>query len=159
MSRVTYTNTPDRQDQVQLRAVHGVRPVSDAEEGSGVHALPGGVYGYTYSPGLPNAPLFASRRYRSYEVHKLATGETVIVAYADAATTEQIAYDREVTVRVQPEPTSDATVLVLIPYSRIQRHRQYAAPNQDGFLVTLSAAEPFSTGRPGSADHSDHEPP
>jgi hypothetical protein len=80
MSRVTYTNTPDRQDQVQLRAAHGVRLVNDGEEGAGVDALPGGVYGCTYSPGLPNAPLFATRRYRSYDVHQLASGEIFVVA-------------------------------------------------------------------------------
>jgi hypothetical protein len=155
MSRVTYTNTPDRQDQVQLRGAHGVRLVSEAEEGTGVDALPVGVYGYTYSPGLQNAPLFAARRYRSYEVHKLATGETFIVAYADRATVQQIASVSEVSVRVQAEATPDAMVLVRVPYSRIQRHRQYAAPNQDGFFVTLG---PVSTGRPGSLDHSDHDP-
>ncbi len=156
MSRVTYSNTPDREDQVQLRAAHGVRIVNDAEEGTGVNALPGGVYGYTYSPGLTNAPLFAARRYRSYELHKLGTGETFIVGYADAATAQQIASAAdEVTVRVQPEATPDAAVLVRVPYSSIQRHRQYAAPNQDGFLVTLG---PVSAGLAGSLDHSDHEP-
>jgi len=129
MSRVTYTNTPDRGDQVQLRAEHAVRLVTDAEEGTGVDALPGGVYGYTYSPGLRNAPLFATRRYRSYEVHKRVDGEAFIVA--------------------------DATILVRVPYSRIRRHRQYAMPNQEGFLVTLG---PVSDGRVGSLDHSDHEP-
>ena len=84
MSRVTYTNTPDRVDQEQIRASHGVRLVGEREEGTGVNALPGGVYGYTYSPGLPNAPLFAVRRYRSYETHKLANGEVFVIAYADA---------------------------------------------------------------------------
>jgi len=148
-----------------MRAAHGVRLVSDAEEGTGVNALPGGAYGYTYSPGLPNAPLFAARRYRSYEVHKLDTGKTLIVGYADAATAQLIGSAGEVTVRIQPEAAPDATVLVLVPYSRIQRHRQYAAPNQDGFLVTLCKVEgsgevagPVSAGRLGSADHSDHEP-
>jgi len=156
MSRVTYTNTPDRQDQVQLRAAHGVRLVNDSEEGAGVDALPGGVYGYTYSPGLPNAPLFATRRYRSYEVHKLAGGETCVVAYADAATAQQIeSASDEVTIHVQPEEAPGGTLLVTVPYSRIRRHRQHAAPNQDGFLVTLG---PVSTGRVGSLDHSDHEP-
>jgi len=139
MSRVTYTETPDRQDQVELRAAHGVRLVNDAEEGTGVDALPGGVYGYTYSPGLPNAPLFAVRRYRSYEVHKRGSGEVCVVAYADASTAQQIeSAPGEVTVRVQPEATAAAPLLVQVPYSRIQRHRQYAAPNQDGFMVTLA---------------------
>ncbi|MBI2188590.1 MAG: hypothetical protein HYU37_15940 [Acidobacteria bacterium] len=44
------------------------------------------------------------------------------------------------TIRVQPEATPAATVLVQVPYSRIRRHRQYAAPNQDGFTVTLAPA-------------------
>lgn len=156
MSRVTYTDTPDREDQVRLRAAHAVRLVNEAEEGTGVDALPGGVYGYTYSPGLPNAPLFAVRRYRSYEIHKVPGGDVFVVAYADAAMAQQIDLAVEdVTIQVQPEPTTAATRLVRLPYSRIRRHRQYAMPNQDGFLVTLG---PVSTARVGSLDHSDHEP-
>jgi hypothetical protein len=138
MSRVTYTNTPDRIDQEDVRASHGVRVVDEHEEGTGVNALPGGVYGYTYSPGLPNAPLFAARRFRSYETHKLANGDIFVIAYADADTAQQIAnVPTDVTVRVHSEPKDGAAVLVQIPYARIRRHRQYAAPNQDGFLVTL----------------------
>ncbi len=159
MSRVTYTNTPDRGDQEQIRASHGVRLVGDGEEGTGVNALPGGVYGYTYSPGLPNAPLFATRRYRSYETHKLASGEVFVIAYSDAGTARQIAStSADVTVRVRPEPNSDAGVCVKIPYVRIRQHRQHAAPNQDGFMVTLAPAGPVSTGRAWSLDHSDQDP-
>ena len=44
MGKVTYVNTPDRVDQVEIRVSHGVRLVSEAEEGTGVNALPGGVY-------------------------------------------------------------------------------------------------------------------
>ena len=150
MSRVTYTNTPDRIDQEAVRVSHGVRIVADREEGTGVNALPGGVYGYTYSPGLPNAPLFAARRFRSYETHKLASGEVFVIAYADAETARQIEHSAaDVTVRVHAEPGEHMSVLVRIPYARIRQHRQYAAPNQDGFLVTLSlpTAGPVSTGR------------
>ena len=151
MSRVTYTNTPDRADQAQMRAAHGVSLVSAQDEGTGANALPPGVYGYTYSPGLPNAPLFAERRYRSYETHKTLDGDVFVIAYADADTARQIAsVTEEVTVRVHPEPAPEAGVLVKIPYSRIRQHRQYAAPNQEGFLVSLSpgaAAGPVSTGR------------
>ena len=129
---------------------HGVRVVADREEGTGVNALPGGVYGYTYSPGLPNAPLFAGRRFRSYETHKLANGDVFVIAYTDADTAQRIEHSAaDVTVRVHAEPQEDAAVLVRIPYARIRQHRQYAAPNQDGFLVTLSlpTAGPVSTGR------------
>ena len=146
MSRVTYTNTPDRIDQEQVRASHAVRLVREDEEGTGVNALPGGVYGYTYSPGLPNAPLFAGRRFRSYETHKLANGDIFVIAYADADTARQITDGAaDATVRVYPEADDTATMLVQIPYARIQHHRQHAAPNQEGFVVSL--AGPVSTGR------------
>ena len=146
MSRVIYTNTPDRIDQEQLRLSHAVRLVQDGEEGTGVNALPGGVYGYTYSPGLPNAPLFAARRFRSYETHKLENGDIFVIAYADADTARQITDGAaDATVRVYAEPQGHATILVLIPYSRIRQHRQHAAPNQEGFVVSL--AGPVSTGR------------
>ena len=141
MRRVTYTNTPDRVDQEDIRVAHGVRVVNEGEEGTPVNALPGGVYGYTYSPGLPNAPLFAARRFRSYETHKLANGDIFVIAYADADTAQQIANgSADVTVRVHAEPRDDAGMLVQIPYARIRQQRQYAAPNQDGFLVALRAA-------------------
>lgn len=141
MSRVTYTNTPDRVDQEQIRASHGVQLVGDDEEGTGVNALPGGVYGYTYSPGLPNAPLFAMRRYRSYETHKLANGEVFVIAYSDASTAQQIAAAAaDVTIRVHPEPNPDAGIIVKIPYSRMRQNRQHAAPNQNEFTVTVAPA-------------------
>ena len=141
MSRVTYTSTPDRVDQEQIRASHGVRIVGDDEEGTGVNALPSGVYGYTYSPGLPNAPLFAQRRYRSYETHKVAGGQVFVIAYADARSAQQIASaTRDMTVCVHPEPNPDAGIIVMIPYSRIRQHRHHAAPNQDGFTVTIAPA-------------------
>lgn len=139
MSRVIYTKIADTADQERLRASHAVRLVADVEEGTGVDKLPGGVYGFTYAPGLPNAPLFGTKRYRSYEIHKLATDETFVVAFADSDTAREIASGAGAAhVRVQPDPQSGAPTLVTIPYSRIRHHRQYAAPNQEGFVVTLA---------------------
>lgn len=138
MGKVTYANTPATVDQEALREVHRVRLVSPAEEGTGVNALPGGVYGFTYSPALPNAPLFAERRFRSYETHKLANGDIYVIGFADletAATLESATGEQ--TLQIQPEPDETATVLVKVPYSRIRHHRQYAAPNQHGFTVTV----------------------
>ena len=138
MSRVIYTDTKATADQEALRTAHQVRLVTEPEEGTGVNALPAGVLGFTYSPGLPNAPLFAVRRYRSYEIHKLAGGETFVIGFVTHAAAGQMSSSRgEVVVHVQPEPEGDATTLVAVPYSRIQQHRQYAAPNQHGFAVTL----------------------
>ena len=138
MSRVVYTNTPATAAQEALRASHRVRPVNDAEEGTGVNSLPPGVYGFTYSPGLPSAPLFAARRYRSYEVHKITDGEIFVVGFVIPASLWALESSlTEVTIQLQPEPEGEASILAKVPYSRIQQHRQYAAPNQHGFAVTV----------------------
>jgi hypothetical protein len=136
MSRVTYTDMAATGAQESLRGANQVRLVSDAEEGTGVNAMPIGVYGFTYSPGLASAPLFAVRRYRSFEIHKLA-GETVVVGFAtadDAGLLER--QHEEITVRIQPQPEDGRETLVQIPYSRMKHHRS-AAPNQHGFTVTV----------------------
>lgn len=141
MSRVTYTDTPSTADQETLRTTHRVRIVTEAEEGTGVNALPGGVYGFTYSPALENAPLFAVRRYRSYETHKLATGDVFVVGFASRADAERlISTNENVTIRIQPEPENGFDALVNIAYRRIRHHRQYAAPNEHGFTVTVTPA-------------------
>jgi hypothetical protein len=141
VSRVVYSETADTLDQEKLRAAHGVRLVRDAEEGTGVNALPGGVYGYTYSPGLPSAPLFAVRRYRSYEIHKIANGETFVVGFVSPGAASQVqSTSTDVTVSVHPEPRPEHETLIQVPYSRMHHHRQYAAPNQDGFTVMLAPA-------------------
>jgi hypothetical protein len=138
MSRVTYANTPATAEQQALRAAHDVRIVSPAEEGMGVNSLPGGVYGFTYSPALANAPLFAQRRFRCYETHKLAGGEVFVVGFTDVESAAALeAGSGEQTLIIQPEPDAAANVLVKVPYSRMRHHRQYAAPNQHGFTVTV----------------------
>jgi len=137
MSRVTYSDQTATSAQDALRGTNRVRLVSEAEEGTGVNALPPGVYGFTYSPGLASAPLFAVRRYRSFEIHK-TPGDTLVIAFAtpeDAA--KLVAAAEEATIRVQPQPEDGRETLVQLPYSRIHHHRQYAAPNQHGFTVTL----------------------
>jgi hypothetical protein len=141
MSRVVYSDNRATADQETLRSVHDVRLVTSAEEGTGVNALPNGVYGFTYAPGLPNAPLFAVRRYRSFEIHKLASGDVLIIGFVNRESTAALSSSlTEVTIQLHAEPEGPADVLVTIPYSRIRQHRQYAAPNQHGFPVTLKPA-------------------
>jgi hypothetical protein len=106
-----------------------------------VNALPAGVYGFTYSPALPNAPLFAERRFRSYETHKVASGEIYVIGFADVETAAAVvSTSEERAIQIQPEPEGSANVLVKVPYSRIRHHRQYAAPNQHGFTVTVTGS-------------------
>ena len=139
MSRVVFTDTPSTSHQEALRRTHQVRLVTPDEEGSGINALPGGVYGFTYSPALPNAPLFADRRYRSYETHKLMSGEVYVIGFATADDAGRIGSSIEdMTMQIQPQPEDGCATLVAIPYSRMRHHRQYAAPNQHGFTVTVT---------------------
>jgi hypothetical protein len=138
MSRVVYSDTKATAHQEALRTAHQVRLVNDGEEGSGVNLLPNGTFGFTYSPGLSNAPLFAVRRYRSFETHKLASGEVFIIGFVTRESAAALSSTlTDVTIQLQPEPEGTADVLVTIPYSRIRQHRQYAAPNQHGFSVTV----------------------
>ena len=138
MSRVVYSDQTATADQEALRVAHQVRMVSEAEEGTGVNSLPGGIYGFTYSPGLPNAPLFAIRRYRTYEIHKLPGGDVFIIGFAKPDEARELSTTgQEMTLQIHPQQEQDFETLVTIPYSRIRHHRQYAAPNQDGFSVTV----------------------
>ena len=141
MSRVIYANTQATVGQEELRTTHQVRLIDESQEGTGVNALPPGVYGFTYSPALPNAPLFADRRFRSYEIHKLANGDILIVGFVstdDARLLEASAGDIEI--RMQPEPEVGAEVLVMIPYSRILHHRQYAVRTEHGISLQVGPA-------------------
>ena len=138
MSRVVYTDLKPTADQEALRIAHQVRPVTSDEEGTGVNGLPGGVYGFTYSPGLANAPLFAMRRYRSYETHKLPSGEVFVIGFARADGARVLSTATEgTTLQMHPQPEGEFDTLVTIRYSQIRHHKQYAAPNQNGFTVTV----------------------
>ena len=140
MSRVVYTEFSVTPEQEALRRQHQVRLVEGSEEGSGVNVLPNGVFGFTYSPALTNAPLFATRRYRAYETHKTSAGEVFVIGFATAEDAARFnAAGEELTLRIQPHAEDGCTVLVKVPYSRIRQHRQYAAPNQNGFTVTVKA--------------------
>jgi hypothetical protein len=107
-----------------LRREHRVVLVSPAQEGTAAHELPAGVYGFTASPILAS-PLFAVRRYRNFEVHRLPTGTALVgfVTPAEAARLSQPT-DEPVTLQIFPEAEGDATTLVSIAYDRVAQHRQ-----------------------------------
>lgn len=139
MSRVIYENTQSTAAQEGLRATHQVRVITDAEEGTGVNALPAGVYGFTYAPALPNAPIFSVRRFRSFETHKLRDGEVRIIGFVSAGHAKALsssAADFEIVLQPEPEPGADT--LVTIPYPRIRHHRQYAVRTEHGLTLQLA---------------------
>ena len=141
MSRVVYTKTTSTEAQVGLRAEHRLRVVTAEEEGTGADALPDGVYGFTYSPGLKAAPLFSAKRFRNYETHKRFDGETYLLGFVTEGEAAQLEAGTEtVSVEVHPDPAGEAATLVALPYGRIKQNRQHAAPNQDSFSATVVPA-------------------
>src|SRR5215208_5544081 len=108
MSRVVYADNAATPDQELLREAHQVRLVSEEEEGNGVNALAGGVYGFTYSPGLPNAPLFALRRYRSYETHRLPSGDVFVIGFAKSEAARELSTaSQQMMIQIHPAPEAE----------------------------------------------------
>jgi hypothetical protein len=119
-----------------LRRQHGVRLVEPAEEGSSIQQLPDGVYGFTHSPAIA-APLFRTFRYRAFEMHRVG-GEALIVAYVAPAEAERLrAATGAIGLTVHHDREGDADTLIVIPYSRIARHRQYSVRNTEGLELEL----------------------
>jgi hypothetical protein len=123
-----------------LRREHGVRLVNDSEEGAAAEDLPAGTYGFTGSP-LLASPLFATQRYRNFEVHRLAAGPALIgfVSAADAAKLTRV-HDDILTIRVYPDAEGDASTIVSISYDRVVQHRQYAIRNADALTLQVQPA-------------------
>ena len=114
-----------------LRREHGVRLVTANEQGIAAEQLPDGVYGFTSSPALAS-PLFATRQYRNFEIHRLPNGGTSVVGFltpADAAALTRASSPAPVSITVHPDMEGDATVILSLPYDRIVQHRQYSIRN------------------------------
>jgi hypothetical protein len=124
-----------------LRRDHDVRLVTSAEEGSAAEALPPGVFGFTASPVLAS-PLFAVRRYRNFEVHRLANGVRLIGFVSHAAAAQLTHPTSEVaTVKIFPDVDADAPAIVAIPYDRIVQHRQYAVRNAEAISLQVMSGD------------------
>lgn len=123
-----------------LRQRHSVRLVARHEEGTAAEHLPAGMYGFTGAPALA-APLFAERRYRNFEVHRLADG-IVLVGFVTPAEKAQLAAAHQpVEVKVYPDVDGEATEIIAIPHSRIAHHREYLVRNSAGITLQLLPGE------------------
>jgi hypothetical protein len=120
-----------------FREKHGVRLVTAEEEGTGLHRLPNGVFGYTYAPGLDQAPLFQEYRYQAFETHKLADGTVVLIGFVTPAEAAQIEAFEAIRFRLLPAPSDEAQTAVALPLWRIQRHREHSTRDGKGFEVDL----------------------
>ena len=139
------TNVSTEAARDALRREHGVRLVTSDEEGSAAMDLPAGVYGFTASPILAS-PLFANRRYRNFEVHRLASG-VVLVGFVTAADAAQLSHQAAdiVTLKIYADAETDATSIVAISYDQIVQHRQYAVRNADAVSLQVVSAHALTS--------------
>jgi len=117
-----------------LREAHRVRPLTPQEEGTGLLQLPGGVFGFTHSPGTENAPLFTRATRHSFEVHRLQDS-AVLLAYMDRQAAGILEHAPEdFKLLAHPFPTEAAPVLVAIEWSRLHLIKRYVTPAEDGAI-------------------------
>ncbi len=92
------------------------------------------------------SPLFAVRRYRNFEVHRLSTSVHLVgfVTEAEAAQLGHPTGDTVITVQIYPDAERHATAIVSIPYGRIAQHRQYAIRNAEAISLQVVTADALS---------------
>ncbi|RMG48831.1 MAG: hypothetical protein D6723_14690 [Acidobacteria bacterium] len=122
-----------------LRDQHGVRLVTDEEEGTGIDKLPDGVYGFTYAPMQWDAPLFRTRTHQGFEIHKLPDGTELLIGYLSSEEASQMAEATEpVTIHLFADPGDRADKLVCIPLERVRRHKQHSERTGNGLEMELA---------------------
>lgn len=125
----------------ELRSSHRLRALTEAEDGTGVERLPGGVFGFTYSPAEKNFPLFLDRDLRSYEAHKLEDGSIFLLGFLTPEENKASSEARKPqTIHLLPEPKDDATELVRVPLARVVRHLENSARMGTGLEIELGPA-------------------
>jgi hypothetical protein len=118
----------------KLRADRGLRPLNKDEEGWNLYDLKGGVFGFTYAPGLKEVPVYSKQHYHGFEVHKLKTGEVHLIGFvspADKAAVSAPTGTVQTAIFPQPWPDKDATELVSVADTRMQPAKK-AINREDG---------------------------
>jgi hypothetical protein len=116
----------------QIRARHGLRALTDAEEGYPSARLPGRTYGFTYSPGQDETPVFAKKAYHNFEVHKLEDGSERLIGFVTPAEAAILKARKPGTaVVLYPDEWKESTHLVSADLTGTVRLRR-APPREDG---------------------------
>jgi hypothetical protein len=98
-----------------LREEHGVRLLTEQEEGFGLAGVPQGVYGFAYAPGADEIPLFRNKTFQSFEVHKLTSGAELLIGFVTPKEAIDIEMgNKTAEIRLYPEPSAEATRLVSV---------------------------------------------
>jgi hypothetical protein len=135
------TSEAEESQREALRALHQVRPLTTEEEGTGVDRLPPGVWGYTHSPVVENAPLFSRKLFYNFEVHKATDGEVYLIGFLrpDVAAVVE-SNPAPLDIRLFPVPQEDAVTSVSILVSRLVRHKEQSFRDANGLELQLLPA-------------------
>jgi hypothetical protein len=105
-----------------LRETNALKLIAADQEGVSLGQLPNGIYGYTYSPISEETPLFATKAFQSFEVHKLADGRVRVIGFVREQEQRSIAAgDEPVEFNLYPAPHGESNKIIAIEASRIAR--------------------------------------
>ena len=123
-----------------LRAEHGVRLLTEQEEGLGVAGIPQGVYGFAYAPSTDEIPLFQNKTFQAFEIHKLAGGADLLIGFVTPKEAIDIEMgNKTAEIRLYPEPYAEATRLVSVNLAAIVTNKKGPA-RTDGNYLSLRLA-------------------
>ncbi len=116
-------DTKDDSKREEFRKQHHVRLVESANEGTGVDQQANGTYGFTYAPAA-SAPMFASRKYQNFELHKSPQGEKFVLGYVSAAESAEIAKKAHIDIKLYPDAFEESTVFVCVGLADLHPRQQ-----------------------------------
>jgi hypothetical protein len=124
-----------------LREKNGVTLVSEALDGTGLHRLPQGVYGFTYAPGMSDSPLFRKSGSRTFEIQK-HSGNEFLIGYLTAEGAQNLAAARaDVDLLLYPSLEAESKVLVEVPLSRVLEHKTQTYREMGALQIRVAPAE------------------
>jgi hypothetical protein len=117
---------PVREELKALRASHQVVLLNEEQEGTGMDRLPGGVYGFSHSPTQWDGPLFRTKKYLDFEVHKLTDGTSFLIGYASRDDAQKADDRGAAELTLHPDSEEGTHTLISIPLYRV-RHGQHVS--------------------------------
>ncbi|MFN0171268.1 MAG: hypothetical protein ACKV22_33045 [Bryobacteraceae bacterium] len=129
----------ERQREV-IRRNHNLTLVSEKDDGAGIHRLPEGVFGFTYSPGLSDSPVFRKSGLRAFEMHK-HSGDEFIVGFASPEGAGKVTSAPEpFEIDVYPGPEGDNNAIVEVPASRMLHLRPHSQREFGALRIRMAPA-------------------
>lgn len=138
----TPTTAAEAAGSAKLRADRKLRPIQGTEEGEAIDFLPGGVFGFSYSPHTEGTPLFTYQPLMCFEVHKLADESIHYIGYMSEEDAKACAEAADaVDLTLYPAPYDKAQTLVSVEKARILRAKPVSRDNGNYLPITLASKQ------------------